>query len=153
MERNLSFGNNILTYSMQLPQAYIKVKEIDTRLGKVILYSNPTRTLLYAEASGYISLGLLKQDLAFVSDFDQSQMQPWTYLVNTAQIGFAHPLNPFHLNQLKVKNHLKQYIVYIPSHVLRFINRSFRGLIPINLMLKSEQDLLTILNEHALLKD
>ena len=57
---------------MQLPQTYIKVKEIDTRLGKVILYSNPTRTLLYAEASGYISLGLLKQDLAFVYDFDQS---------------------------------------------------------------------------------
>ena len=61
---------------MQLPQAYIKVKEIDTRLGKVILYTNPARTLLYAEASGYISLGILKQDLAFVSDFDQSQTQP-----------------------------------------------------------------------------
>jgi len=57
---------------MQIPQAYIKVKEIDTRLGKVILNSNPTHTLLYAEASGYISLGLLKQDLAFVYDFDQS---------------------------------------------------------------------------------
>jgi hypothetical protein len=61
---------------MQLPQAYIKVKEINTRLGKVILYSNPTRTLLYAEASGYISRGLLKQDLAFVYDFDRSQTQP-----------------------------------------------------------------------------
>ena len=61
---------------MRLPQAYIKVKEIDTRVGKVILYSNPTRTLLYAKASGYISLGLLKQDLAFVSDFDRSQTQP-----------------------------------------------------------------------------
>lgn len=58
---------------MQLPQAYIKVKEIDTRLGKVILYTNPARTLLFAEASGYISLGFLKQDLTFVSDFDRSQ--------------------------------------------------------------------------------
>ena len=38
---------------MQLPQAYIKVKEIDTHLGKVILYTNPDRSLLYAEASGY----------------------------------------------------------------------------------------------------
>jgi len=125
---------------MQLPQAYIKVKEIDTRLGNVILYSNPTRTLLYAEASGYISLGLLKQDLAFVSDFDRSQTQPW-------------PLNPFYLNQLKNNKHLKQYIVYIPSPVLRFINRAFGTLIPIDQMLKSEQELQTILNEHALLKD
>ena len=138
---------------MQLPQAYIKVKEIDTHLGKVILYTNPARTLLYAEASGYISLGLLKQDLTFVSDFDQSQTQPWTYLVNTAQVRFAHPLNPFYLNQLKNNNHLKQYIVYIPSPVLRFINRTFRTLIPIDQMLKSEQELQTILNQHALLKD
>jgi len=138
---------------MQLPQAYIKVKEIDTRLGKVILYTNPARTLLYAEASGYISLCLLKQDLTFVSDFDQSQTQPWTYLVNTAQVRFAHPLNPFYLNQLKNNNHLKQYIVYIPSPVLRFINRAFWILIPIDQMLKSEQELQTILNQHALLKD
>ena len=138
---------------MQLPQAYIKVKEIDTRLGKVILYTNPARTLLYAEASGYISLGLLKQDLTFVSDFDQSQTQAWTYLVNTAQVRFAHPLNPFYLNQLKNNNHLKQYIVYIPSPVLRFINRIFVTLIPIDQMLKSEQELQTILNQHALLKD
>ena len=138
---------------MQLPQAYIKVKEIDTRLGKVILYTNPARTLLYAEASGYISLGLLKQDLTFVSDFDQSQTQAWTYLVNTAQVRFAHPLNPFYLNQLKNNNHLKQYIVYIPSPVLRFINRAFWILIPIDQMLKSEQELQTILNQHALLKD
>ena len=138
---------------MQLPQAYIKVKEIDTRLGKVILYTNPARTLLYAEASGYISLGLLKQDLTFVSDFDQSQTQPWTYLVNTAQVRFAHPLNPFYLNHLKNNNHLKQYIVYIPSPVLRFINRAFWILIPIDQMLKSEQELQTILNQHALLKD
>ena len=138
---------------MQLPQAYIKVKEIDTRLGKVILYTNPARTLLYAEASGYISLGLLKQDLTFVSDFDRSQTQPWTYLVNTAQVRFAHPLNPFYLNQLKNNNHLKQYIVYIPSPVLRFINRTFGKLIPIDQMLKSEQKLQTILNQHALLKD
>ena len=79
---------------MQIPQAYIKVKEIDTRLGKVILYSNPTRTLLYAEASGYI-----------------------------------------------------------PSPVLSFINRTFGTLIPIDQMLKSEQELQTILNEYALLKD
>ena len=138
---------------MQLPQAYIKVKEIDTHLGKVILYTNPARTLLYAEASGYISLGLLEQDLTFVSDFDQSQTQPWTYLVNTAQVRFAHPLNPFYLNQLKNNNHLKQYIVYIPSPVLRFINRAFWTLIPIDQMLKSEQELQTILNQHALLKD
>ena len=138
---------------MQLPQAYIKVKEIDTRLGKVILYTNPARTLLYAEASGYISLGLLKQDLTFVSDFDQSQTQAWTYLVNTAQVRFAHPLNPFYLNQLKNNNHLKQYIVYIPSPVLRLINRAFGTLIPIDQMLKSEQELQTILNQHALLKD
>ena len=138
---------------MQLPQAYIKVKEIDTRLGKVILYTNPARTLLYAEASGYISLGILKQDLTFVSDFDLSQTQPWTYLVNTAQVRFAHPLNPFYLNQLKNNNHLKQYIVYIPSPVLRFINRAFWILIPIDQMLKSEQELQTILNQHALLKD
>ena len=138
---------------MQLPQAYIKVKEIDTRLGKVILYTNPARTLLYAEASGYISLGLLKQDLTFVSDFDRNQTQPWTYLVNTAQVRFAHPLNPFYLNQLKNNNHLKQYIVYIPSPVLRFINRAFWILIPIDQMLKSEQELQTILNQHALLKD
>ena len=138
---------------MQLRQAYIKVKEIDTRLGKVILYTNPARTLLYAEASGYISLGLLKQDLTFVSDFDRSQTQPWTYLVNTAQVRFAHPLNPFYLNQLKNNNHLKQYIVYIPSPVLRLINRAFGTLIPIDQMLKSEQELQTILNQHALLKD
>ena len=138
---------------MQLPQAYIKVKEIDTRLGKIILYTNPARTLLYAEASGYISLGLLKQDLTFVSDFDRSQTQPWTYLVNTAQVRFAHPLNPFYLNQLKNNNHLKQYIVYIPSPVLRLINRAFGTLIPIDQMLKSEQELQTILNQHALLKD
>jgi len=138
---------------MQLRQAYIKVKEIDTRLGKVILYTNPALTLLYAEASGYISLGLLKQDLTFVSDFDRSQTQPWTYLVNTAQVRFAHPLNPFYLNQLKNNNHLKQYIVYIPSPVLRFINRAFWILIPIDQMLKSEQELQTILNQHALLKD
>jgi len=138
---------------MQLRQAYIKVKEIDTRLGKVILYTNPARTLLYAEASGYISLGILKQDLTFVSDFDRSQTQPWTYLVNTAQVRFAHPLNPFYLNQLKNNNHLKQYIVYIPSPVLRFINRAFWILIPIDQMLKSEQELQTILNQHALLKD
>ena len=138
---------------MQLPQAYIKVKEIDTRLGKVILYTNPARTLLYAEASGYISLGLLKQDLTFVSDFDRSQTQPWTYLVNTTQVRFAHPLNPFYLNQLKNNNHLKQYIVYIPPPVLRFINRAFWTLIPIDQMLKSEQELQTILNQHALLKD
>ena len=138
---------------MQLPQAYIKVKEIDTRLGKVILYTNPACALLYAEASGYISLGILKQDLTFVSDFDQSQTQPWTYLVNTAQVRFAHPLNPFYLNQLKNNNHLKQYIVYIPSPVLRFINRAFWILIPIDQMLKSEQELQTILNQHALLKD
>ena len=138
---------------MQLPQAYIKVKEIDTRLGKVILYTNPARTLLYAEASGYISLGLLKQDLTFVSDFDRSQTQAWTYLVNTAQVRFAHPLNPFYLNQLKNNNHLKQYIVYITSPVLRFINRTFGKLIPIDQMLKSEQKLQTILNQHALLKD
>jgi len=138
---------------MQLPQAYIKVKEIDTRLGKIILYTNPARTLLYAEASGYISLGLLKQDLMFVSDFDRSQTQPWTYLVNIAQVRFAHPLNPFYLNQLKNNNHLKQYIVYIPSPVLRLINRAFGTLIPIDQMLKSEQELQTILNQHALLKD
>ena len=138
---------------MQLPQAYIKVKEIDTRLGKIILYTNPARTLLYAEASGYISLGLLKQDLMFVSDFDRSQTQPWTYLVNIAQVRFAHPLNPFYLNQLKNNNHLKQYIVYIPSPVLRFINRAFWILIPIDQILKSEQELQTILNQHALLKD
>ena len=138
---------------MQLRQAYIKVKEIDTRLGKVILYTNPARTLLYAEASGYISLGILKQDLTFVSDFDRSQTQPWTYLVNTAQVRFAHPLNPFYLNQLKNNNHLKQYIVYIPSPVLRLINRAFGTLIPIDQMLKSEQELQTILNQHALLKD
>jgi len=138
---------------MQLPQAHIKVKEIDTRLGKVILYTNPARTLLYAEASGYISLGLLKQDLMFVSDFDRSQTQPWTYLVNIAQVRFAHPLNPFYLNQLKNNNHLKQYIVYIPSPVLRLINRAFGTLIPIDQMLKSEQELQTILNQHALLKD
>ena len=138
---------------MQLPQAYIKVKEIDTRLGKVILYTNPARTLLYAEASGYISLGLLKQDLTFVSDFDRSQTQPWTYLVNTAQVRFAHLLNPFYLNQLKNNINLKQYIVYIPSQVLRFINRAFGTLIPIDQMLKSEQELQTILNQYALLKD
>jgi hypothetical protein len=75
MEKNPSFGNNILTDSMQLPQDYIKVEELKTRRGKIILYTNPTRSLVYAEASGYISLGLLKQDLAFVSDFDQSQTQ------------------------------------------------------------------------------
>ena len=138
---------------MQLPQAYIKVKEIDTRLGKIILYTNPARTLLYAEASGYISLGILKQDLTFVSDFDRSQTQPWTYLVNIAQVRFAHPLNLFYLNQLKNNNHLKQYIVYIPSPVLRLINRAFGTLIPIDQMLKSEQELQTILNQHALLKD
>ena len=138
---------------MQLRQAYIKVKEIDTRLGKVILYTNPARTLLYAEASGYISLGILKQDLTFVSDFDRSQTQPWTYLVNTAQVRFAHLLNPFYLNQLKNNINLKQYIVYIPSQVLRFINRAFGTLIPIDQMLKSEQELQTILNQYALLKD
>ena len=122
-------------------------------MGKVIFYTNPTRPPLYAEVSGYISLGLLKQDLTFVSDFDRSQTQPWTYLVNTAQVRFAHPLNPFYLNQLKNNNHLKQYIVYIPSPVLRLINRAFGTLIPIDQMLKNEQELQTILNEHALLKD
>ena len=137
---------------MQLPKAYIKIEELKTPRGKIILYANPTRSLVYAEALGYISLGLLKQDLAFVSDFDQSQTQAWTYLVNTAQVRFAHPLNPFYLNQLK-NNHLKQYIVYIPSPVLRFINRAFGTLIPIDQMLKNEQELQTILNEHALLKD
>ncbi len=138
---------------MQLPQAYIKVEELKTRRGKIILYTNPIRSLVYAEASGYISLGLLKQDLGFVSDFDQSQTQAWTYLVNTAQVGFAHPLNPFFLNQLKNMIHLKHYIVYIPSPVLRFINRSFGKLIPIDQLLKSEQELYSILHEHALLKD
>jgi len=149
MKINPSLGNNVLTYSMQLPQVYLKVKEIKTRMGKVILYTNLTRTLLYAEASGYISLSLLKQDLAFVSDSDQSQTQPWIYLVNTAQIGFAHPLNLFYLNHLKDKNYLKHYIVYINFPFICFINHSFRKLISIDQILKSEQELLTILNDHA----
>lgn len=138
---------------MQLPKAYIKIEELKTPRGKIILYANPTRSLVYAEALGYISLGLLKQDLAFVSDFDQSQTQAWTYLVNTAQVRFAHPLNPFFLNQLKNMTHLKHYIVYIPSSVLRFINRSFGKLIPIDQLLKSEQELFSILYEYAMLKD
>lgn len=138
---------------MQLPKAYIKIEELKTPRGKIILYANPTRSLVYAEALGYISLGLLKQDLAFVSDFDQSQTQAWTYLVNTAQVRFAHPLNPFFLNQLKNMTHLKHYIVYIPSPVLRFINRSFGKLIPIDQLLKSEQELFSILYEYAMLKD
>lgn len=138
---------------MQLPKAYLKIEELKTPRGKIILYTNPTRSLVYAEASGYISPGLLKQDLAFVSDFDQSQTQAWTYLVNTAQVRFAHPLNPFFLNQLKNMTHLKHYIVYIPSPVLRFINRSFGKLIPIDQLLKSEQELFSILNEYAKLKD
>ena len=41
----------------------------------------------------------------------------------------------------------------VPSPVLRFINRAFWILIPIDQMLKSEQELQTILNQHALLKD
>ena len=37
--------------------------------------------------------------------------------------------------------------------MFRFINRSFGKLIPIDQLLKSEQELYSILHEHALLKD
>lgn len=61
---------------MQLPKAYLKIEELKTSRGKIILYTNPTRSLVYAEASGYISPDLLKQDLAFVSGLIKVKHKP-----------------------------------------------------------------------------
>jgi len=104
--------------------------------------------LLYAKASGYINLGLVKKDLSFVQSFKTTH--PWTYLVDTSKVKSAHPLNPFYLAQLKNNKSLKTYIVFMPSAFVRLMNQLYKNVNRIDLILKTEKELNKFLNEYYL---
>lgn len=123
-----------------------KIKEINAPLGSVSLYTNTKRDLLYAKASGYISLGLVKKDLSFVQSFNTTRT--WTYLVDTSKVKFANPLNPFYLAQIKNISFLKTYAVYMPSAFVRLINQLYKNINRIDLILKTEKELYEFLNEY-----
>jgi hypothetical protein len=53
-----------------------KIKEINAPLGSVSLYTNTKKDLLYAKASGYINLGLVKKDLSLSSLLTQHTPGP-----------------------------------------------------------------------------
>lgn len=125
-----------------------KIKEINAPLGSVSLYTNTKKDLLYAKASGYINLGLVKKDLSFVQSFNTTH--PWTYLVDTSKVKSAHPLNPFYLAQLKNNKSLKTYIVFMPSAFVRLMNQLYKNVNRIDLILKTEKELNKFLNEYYL---
>lgn len=70
------------------------LKTIDSKFGKLEIFTNANKNIVYAKPSGYISPSLVKKDLAFLREFDHSLKHKWKYIVNISEVKAVHPANP-----------------------------------------------------------
>ena len=73
------------------------------------------------EAKGIIRLGLLQRYLKYLKKLDRASDGKFNHVVDTSQVRFANPLNPFYLKSISRLEHLNLYIVIVPSGFLRLL--------------------------------
>ena len=99
-----------------------KMITIKSTFGHIDIFSNGNKTTLYVVPNGYVGSSLVKKDLAYALEFENSISHEWTYIVDTSKVSAVSPLNPFFLNQgLKRFTRMKTYVVYAPSPMVRMM--------------------------------
>lgn len=99
-----------------------KITTLKSSLGHIDIFVNSNKTTLYVIPNGYVGPSLVKKDLNYALEFENSITHDWTYIVDTSKVGAVSPLNPLFLNQgLKQFKRMKAYVVYAPSSIVRMM--------------------------------
>ena len=79
-----------------------KTTTLKSYLGQVDIFVNVDKTTLYIVPKGYVGPSLVKKDLNYALEFENSISQEWTYIVDTSKVSVVSPLNPiFRINHYK----------------------------------------------------
>jgi len=97
-----------------------KITTLKSSLGQIDIFVNANKTILYVVPNGYVGPSLVKKDLNYALEFENSISHEWTYIVDTSKVSVVSPLNPFFLHRgLKRFTRMKAYVVYAPSPMVR----------------------------------
>ena len=97
-----------------------KVTTLNSFFGHIDIFINADQTTLYVIPNGYVGPSLVKKDLNYALEFENSIAHEWTYIVDTSKVSAVSPLNPLFLHQgLKQFKRMKAYVVYAPSPIVR----------------------------------
>lgn len=119
-----------------------KTTTLKSYLGQIDVFVNANKTTLYVIPQGYVGPSLVKKDLNFALEFENSISQEWTYIVDTSKVSAVSPLNPLFLNLgLKRFKRMKAYVVYAPSPIVRMMLSLTNWINKPDKILKSVSDL------------
>lgn len=89
--------------------------ELVQRFGRIRLYTSDAPPLFYVRAGGYVGPSLLRATLRRARPFGRRHPQGWDYVVDTADVKLANPLNLFWLRRVHHLPHLRRYVVIAPA--------------------------------------
>ena len=95
------------------------------RFGTLYLGSRSEPACLWTRAVGYISPGLLRQELACAEEFAKRHPGGWHFVVDTRGVRLINPINPFWPRRMIRLPGLLSYVAIAPRwiRVLAWIGR------------------------------
>lgn len=119
-----------------------KITTLKSSFGHIDIFVNPNKTTLYVIPNGYVGPSLVKKDLTYALEFENSISHEWTYIVDTSKVSVVSPLNPLFLHQgLKQFKRMKAYVVYAPSSIVRMMLSLTNWINKPDRVLKTSEDL------------
>lgn len=116
-----------------------KCFETKDKFGSLVLYRDVKKGLFLVEPKGIINPSLIKTDLKEAYTFGESLQREWIYIVNTKNVKFPNPLNLLCLSKIKKLPYMKEYIIYAPSMIVRFLGRLTSFIIKPDIVLNEEK--------------
>lgn len=125
-----------------------KTTTLKSFFGQIDVFVNADKTTLYVAPKGYVGPSLVKKDLNYALEFENSISQEWTYIVDTSKVSVVSPLNPLFLYLgLKRFKKMKTYMVYAPSSMVRMMLSLTSWMNKPDRVIKTMDDLQLVLNE------
>jgi len=119
-----------------------KITTLKSTLGHIDIFANANKTTLFVIPKGYVGPSLVKKDLNYALEFENSISHEWTYIVDTSKVSVVSPLNPLFLHLgLKQFKRMKAYVVYAPSPIVRMMLFLTNWINKPDSVLKNEDDL------------
>jgi len=108
------------------PLGFALLERVEGRLGRLEIWTLEEPAVFGVLASGCVTLGLLRADLARAEEFGRAHPAGWRYVVDVSRVRAADPRNPLLLRRIPSLPHLRSYVVVAPRWWTRLLVHSGR---------------------------
>ncbi len=125
------------------------IHEFKSKKGQIKVFIAEEENSIQIFPKGYISKQLLQSFLEELKVMDELQInRSKHHIVDTSEVVFANPLNPFYLRVIKKLIKKSWYIVVVPNPILRVFVRLTRWINNPDFVFKSMEDCQIFLKEQ-----